>query len=129
MNRRIRKIFLTGMLAVLFVALAFTILLSVLHLAALRGGLRAVLSAAAAWTADSAADLNTLAKDIARSAPPLRVTFMLPEGLVLADSEEDPKSMLSFVPGPEVEQALERGSGERYSISSGFFLLRLRWQA
>ena len=121
MNRRIRKIFLTGLLAVLSAALAFTILLSSLHLSALRSGLRAVLSAAAAWTTDSATDLNTLAKDIARSTPPLRVTFLLPGGLVLADSEDDPKSMLGFTPGPEVEQALERGSGERFSISSGLF--------
>lgn len=121
MNRRVRRIFLTGMLAVLMAALAFTALLSVLQLSALRGGLRAVLSAASAWTADSTGDLNTLAKDIARSAPPLRVTFLLPEGIVLADSEEDPRDMLGFILGPEVERALKEGSGERLSLDGGPF--------
>ncbi len=121
MNRRFRKLFLAGVLAVLLTALLFVALLTALQLSALRGGLRAVLSAAAAWTADSTSDLNSLARSIARSAPPLRVTFLLPEGIALADSQEDPLHMAGFRPGPEVAEALKGGSGEHLSLAGGPF--------
>lgn len=121
MKRRVRRLFLTSLLAVLLAALLFTLLMTTLQFFSLRNSLRAVLSAASAWTLDSTSDLNTLAEEIARSFPPLRVTFLLPEGIVLADSMENAGDMSGFVPGGEVREAIERGTGERFSLDGGVF--------
>ncbi len=121
MNRRIRKVLLAGMAVTLLITVAFIILMSALQLYALRGGLRAVLSAASAWTADSTADLSTLARNIARSAPPLRVTFLLPEGIVLADSAKNPLDMADIKLSPDMIDALANGTGERLWFDRGSF--------
>ena len=121
MNRRIRKVYVASMTVTVLLALLFIILMSALQISSLSGGLRAVLSAASAWTADSTADLNILARSIARSSPPLRVTFLLPEGIVLADSEESPLEMADFTLGPDSIAAIKNETGERLSFDGGLF--------
>lgn len=121
MNRRFRKVYMASMTVTLLLVLLFIILMSAVQISSLQGGLRSVLSAASAWTADSTADLNKLARSIARSSPPLRVTFLLPEGIVLADSEDSPLDMADFVLGSDSTAALESGTGERLSFDGGLF--------
>ncbi len=121
MNRRIRKVYMASMTVTVLLALLFIILMSALQISSLSGGLRAVLSAASAWTADSTAYLNILARSIARSSPPLRVTFLLPEGIVLADSEESPLEMANFTLGPDSIAAIKNETGERLSFDGGLF--------
>lgn len=82
-----------------------------------RESLLSILSTASAWTEESTADLASLANRIADSAPPLRVTFLLPQGIVLADSENDPELMEDHLSRPEVQEALSgrAGTSVRYS--------------
>ena len=70
--------------------------------------LLSILSTASAWTEGSTENLPNLARQIAQSAPPLRVIFLLPQGIVLVDSAEATQmameNMLAF---PEIQGALQ----------------------
>jgi len=61
---------------------------------------------------DHSVELDRLAKEsVARAEHPLRVTLILPNGVVLADSEADPAKMEPHGDRPEVRQALAEGHG------------------
>ncbi len=50
-----------------------------------QGSLKAILHTASSWTLEASGNLQSLADRIAASAPPLRVTFLMPQGIILAD--------------------------------------------
>ena len=54
-----------------------------------------------------------------------RTTIIAPDGLVLADSHEDPKSMVNHLDRPEVQAALTEGQGHsiRFSHTLGYEML------
>lgn len=62
--------------------------------------------------------LDTLSKRLGKQSQ-TRLTIILPDGRVLADSEEDPRHMNNHADRPEVVEALQgrRGVAARYSIT------------
>ncbi len=54
-----------------------------------------------------------------------RTTIIAPDGLVLADSHQDPKSMVNHLDRPEVQAALTKGQGHsiRFSHTLGYEML------
>ncbi|MBI4578704.1 MAG: HAMP domain-containing protein, partial [Planctomycetes bacterium] len=65
-----------------------------------------------------AVELDRLAKDIASRSPhPVRITFILPDGLVLGDSQADPARMESHANRREVIAALKDGWGDEVHLS------------
>ena len=82
--------------------------------------LLSILSTASAWTEGSTENLPNLARQIAQSAPPLRVIFLLPQGIVLVDSAEATQvameNMLAF---PEIQGALQGLESSSIRLSGG----------
>ena len=117
MKRRLRRMYLAGVLAVTVAAVLTLTLLVAFKLSDTRRNLLSILSAASAWTEDSTADLFSLTERISQSAPPLRVTFLLPQGIVLADSEGSAEAMENHIQRPEIVAALagETTAMVRYS--------------
>lgn len=89
MKRRLAAIYWIGILITLLMALAAIGAATLLKIDDTRASLSAMLNAASRWTLDSNGDLQTLADEIAGVSPPMRVTFLLNSGLVLADSAND----------------------------------------
>ncbi|NLD51669.1 MAG: hypothetical protein GX650_02125 [Clostridiales bacterium] len=77
-----------------------------------QGNLKAILNTATAWTGEANSSLDILANKIADSSPALRVTFMLPNGIVLADSGDTLPDGQRLLQRPEIRQALQGGIGE-----------------
>ena len=90
-----------------------------------REALRSILHAASAWTMESTEDLQSMAESIASVSPPLRVTFLMEQGLVLADSEADALAMENHASRPEVQAALQGGIGESLRFSDTQAMLTL----
>ena len=90
-----------------------------------REALRSILQAASAWTMESTEDLQSMAESIASVSPPLRVTFLMEQGLVLADSEADALAMENHASRPEVQAALQGGIGESLRFSDTQAMLTL----
>ena len=82
-----------------------------------REELRNTLFVASAWTLDSHEDLQSLAEDIASISEPMRVTFIMSNGLVLADSHLDARTMVNHLSRPEIREALAGGFGEDFRLS------------
>lgn len=80
------------------------------------GSLRAILNTASAWTSEASSNLQELADKIADSSPPLRVRFILPNGILLADSGFEETDSALLLSQPEVVQALKEGSGDDLSF-------------
>lgn len=103
---------------------AFTILVMVLFTAVMAsndirsdfGSLRAILNTASEWTSEASSNLQEVADKIADSAPPLRVTFLMPNGIVLADSGADDLDSADLVARKEVADAIASGFGEHLSF-------------
>ena len=119
MKQRLRRMYWTGVLVAALAALAAFGTLVFSKVADTRESLLSILSTASAWTEESMTDLSSLARRIADSAPPLRVTFLLPQGIVLADSEASPDDMENHLSRPEVQAALagRTGTSVRYSTT------------
>ena len=111
MKQRLRRMYWTGVLVAALAALAAFGTLVFSKVADTRESLLSILSTASAWTEESMTDLSSLAQRIAHSAPPLRVTFLLPQGIVLADSEASPDDMENHLSRPEVQAALAGRTG------------------
>ena len=117
MKRKLQQIYWAGILITLAVmASAMAIMVSI-KIDDTRSHLRSILHAASAWTLESSSALQNLAESIAEVSPPLRVTFMMDHGLVLADSEGDVLTMESHYDRPEVVQARANGTGESLRFS------------
>lgn len=117
MKRRLRRLYWAGICVTMVMATLAVGVMAKIKVDDTRGNLRSILHAASAWTLESTEDLQSMAESIASVSPPLRVTFLMDQGLVLADSEEDPLRMENHASRPEVVQALAGGMGESVRFS------------
>ena len=117
MKRSLRRVYWTASALILVLAIVAIGLMARMKLEDNRSTTRAVLQASSAWTLESHDGLQTLARDIADAAPPLRVTFLLSNGMVLADSQADPLSMPNHLDRPEISQLQTQEIGEDLRIS------------
>lgn len=117
MKRKLQKIYWAGILITLAVMTSAVFIMVRIKIDDTRDHLKSILHAASLWTQESSSDLQSLAESIAAVSPPLRVTFMMEHGLVLADSESDVLSMESHYDRPEVIMARNEGVGESLRIS------------
>jgi len=117
MRRSLLRAYWVGNALTLLLVVVFAAVMIVSDIETDRGSLKAVLNTASAWTAEASSNLQDLADRIAASSEPLRVTFLLPNGIILADSgqgEQDGQALLSR---PEVRQALLGQVGDDLSFS------------
>jgi len=125
MRRRLQRIYWIGIVCTLIMAMIAVSLLVMFRIEDKSESLRSVLETASAWTLESGSDLQTHTNHIASVSPPLRVTFLMDSGLVLADSEEDALLMNNHSDRPEVQAALrdEIGQSLRISDTQSVFML------
>lgn len=117
MRKSLRRVYWSASLLILVLALIAIGLLVDMKFRDSRNMTRAILQASSAWALESTDDLQKLAKNIASATPPLRVTFLLNDGMVLADSQADPLSMPNHLNRPEIRQLATREVGESLRIS------------
>ena len=77
--------------------------------------------AASSWTAEASSNLPSLAKKLADSSPTLEVSFLLPNGIVLASSKEPIPDGKDIINTEAVKQAIEKGIGGEVSFKNGWF--------
>ncbi len=118
MKRDLQRIYLLLVIVSVIMIGALAALFWGVQLEADRTKLSAILATASAWELDAATDLQALSDLIADSSPPLRVTFMRRDGVVLCDSESDAALMDNHADRPEVLEALEQNIGESVRQSS-----------
>lgn len=112
MRRLLRRSYWIGNSVAMVFVILFVAFLVTTDLRNDRNSLHAILSTSSAWTTEASSNLQQLADKIADSAPPMRVTFLMPGGIILADSGEDEQDGAALLRRPEVRQALLTGSGE-----------------
>lgn len=117
MRRSLQRTYWVGIGATLLMALIAVVMLVALKISDTRANLRGMLEAAAAWTMESSGSLQSHASNIAAVSPPARVTFLMDNGLVLADSLDDALTMENHYNRPEVRDALANGTGESLRLS------------
>lgn len=127
MKKSLFKTYWVSASITLLMALAAAIAMLVLRIDDTRESLYTMLEGASAWTLETQESLQEHAQSIAAISPPVRVTFLMEQGLVLADSHVDPLTLPMHYDRPEVIQALEGLTGEslRYSQSQGVFTLNM----
>lgn len=118
MKGRLQRAYWLGIFITLLMTIAALFLLVKLKVDDTRTNLRAMLHTASAWTMDSGEDLQSMAEAIAAMSPPVRVTFLMSNGLVLADSHADALSMDAHAERAEIVRAADGGIGESFRISS-----------
>ena len=125
MKRNLQRIYWVGIVITVIMAMIAVTLLVMFRIEDKRESLRSILEAASAWTVDASSDLQSHAEEIAAVSPPIRVTFMMDTGLVLADSQADPAEMENHFNRPEVQEALGGDVGEslRLSDTQSVFML------
>ncbi|MDO4741187.1 MAG: HAMP domain-containing sensor histidine kinase [Eubacteriales bacterium] len=125
MKKQLRRLYWIGVCCTLCVTMAAMGLLVVFRISDMSASLRSVLETASAWTMEVNSDLQTHADHIASVSPPIRVTFLMDSGLVLADSEEDAALMENHLRRPEIQRALKEPLGEslRLSDTQSIFML------
>ncbi len=112
MKRTLTKLYWLGVAVTLAVAVITMVLIAALRIGDTKEIMHDLLEASAGWTIESRDPLQVQAENIAAASPPMRVTFIMSGGLVLADSEEDPFTMELHDDRPEVIAALQSGTGE-----------------
>ena len=87
--------------------------------------LYATLQAAVQWTRDSNDELQDLATSIAAVSVPIRVTFLMDSGLILADSQPERQPDKTHFSDPEIAMAREGKTGKalRLSLAAGTLTL------
>lgn len=127
MKKSLFKTYWVSASITLLMALAAAIAMLVLRIDDTRESLYVMLEGASAWTLETQESLQDHALSIAAISPPVRVTFLMDQGLVLADSHMDPLTLPMHYDRPEVVQALEglRGESLRFSQSQGVFTLNV----
>lgn len=125
MRRQLQRIYWMAIGLTVIMALTAVGLLVYVRVQDTRESMRSILYTASAWTEESTEDLHSLADRIASAAPPLRVTFILEQGLVLADSQADLSQMENHMNRPEIVEARSGGIGEdmRRSETEGILTL------
>ena len=125
MKRRLGRLYWLGILITLAMAFVAIGVAVKLKLDDTRASLTALLKTATRWTLDSNEDLHSLADEIARVSPPLRVTFMLDSGVILADSVADADPGAGHYDDAEIAAARAGGIGRdvRVSATNATFVL------
>ena len=118
MKKRLQRIYWLGILLTILVSSAVMALMMWIKISDIREDLQHTLSTASAWTVESNDDLADLARSIADVASPMRVTFLMHQGLVLADSEQTPSEMGNHADREEIIEALQSGQGESMRFSA-----------
>ena len=118
MKRKLQKLYTLSVLACMLLATCGVLVLLSMKIEDTRTNLRSILYAAYGWTTESTADLTTLAEEIASVSPPLRVTFIMDHGLVLADSEADYRTMENHSDRQEILALNNGGIAESIRFSS-----------
>lgn len=119
MRKRLLRFYWMGNLLTLLLVMVYAAVMLITDIQSDRGALRAILNTASAWTSEASSNLQQLADRIAQSAPPLRVTFVMPNGIVLAESGGVTRDGALLVSRPEVAEALAGGTGDELSFSDG----------
>ncbi len=117
MKRSLKRVYWTASILSMLLAMVAIFFMVDMKLDDSKKLTRALLQASGSWTVEARDDLQNLAVDIAASAPPLRVTFLLNSGMVVADSEADPLSMPNHLNRPEIQQLKTQEIGESLRIS------------
>lgn len=117
MKRRLQRIYWVGILLTLVVAAAAIVMLVSIKIGDTQEDLYHTLSTASEWTLESDEDLQELADSIASVAPPVRVTFLMNHGLVLADSILPAVEMENHMDRPEIIEAMRGEIGESLRMS------------
>lgn len=118
MKKRWQAAYLRGMLITLVMVLAAIGAAAKLKIDDTRNHLNAMLQAASRWTLDSNEDLQSLAEAIAQVSPPMRVTFLLDSGLILADSAVDADPAANHYDDREIAAARRGETGRHLRMSS-----------
>ena len=118
MKRRLSSIYWLGTGITLLMALVAIAVAAKLKIDDTRSNLTAMLNAASRWTLDSNDELQTLADEISGVSPPMRVTFLLDSGLILADSAQDVDPVVNHGRDREILQARRGGIGHDLRISA-----------
>lgn len=116
MRRQLLRAYWIGNALTLLIVLALSLVIMAADIDTDQGSLMAILNTASAWTSEASSNLQELADKIAGSSPPLRVTFLLPSGVILADSGSTERDGARLVAQPEIAQALKEGVGEDLSF-------------
>lgn len=105
MKRRLQRIYWTGIAMTLIMALAAMTLVVKMKIDDTRKDLTDVLGTASEWALASNDDLQSLADAIASVSAPIRVTFLMEQGLVLADSEQSAAEIGNQGGQPEIRES------------------------
>ncbi|MBQ8536852.1 MAG: hypothetical protein IJ461_05540 [Clostridia bacterium] len=127
MKKSLMKTYWVSAAITLLMALAAAVGMLALRIDDTRESLYAMLEGASAWTLETRESLQEHTLSIAAISPPVRATFLMDHGLVLADSHMDPLTLPMHYDRPEVTQALAGRIGEslRFSQSQGVFTLNI----
>ena len=117
MKKRLQRIYWIGILLTIAVSLFTVVLLMWIKVSDTREYLFHTLNTASAWTLESNDNLQDLAESIANVAHPVRVTFLMNQGLVLADSEREATEMGSYADREEIIEAMQGKVGESMRLS------------
>lgn len=120
MRRRLLRAFWIGHGLTMLILLVLVGIMVVSDINTDFGSLRAILHTASAWTMEASSNLQELADKIASAASPLQVTFIMPNGIILAESGTLPQNGQSLLLQPEVQQALALGMGEHLSFEQSW---------
>ena len=118
MKRRLQNIYWRGIALTLVMAMAAIGVMVKMKTDDTRTNLNAVLHAASLWTLESNADLQELADSIASVSPPIRVTFLMDTGLILADSREDADRTVIHDKDPEIVAVRQGKIGRDFRLSA-----------
>lgn len=124
MKKSLQRIYWLSIMITLMITFATVIVLTCLKIDDMQSNLHDTLEVTTAWTLDSSSDLQSLANDIASLSSPMRVTFVMTNGLVLADSHEDSRTMFNHSDRAEIREALLGGVGSslRFSDTESAFM-------
>lgn len=117
MRKRLKRLYIITYALTTVFALAGMMLLTNMKISDTQANLRVVLETSSAWVLESPSSLQEMADAIADVSPPLRVTFLHPTGLVLADSQADPLTLAVHSDRPEIIAAMEGEIGEAFRLS------------
>lgn len=112
MRKRLLRAFWIGNALTLMLVLVFVSVMVVSDIQSDLGSLKAILNTASSWTLEATSNLQELADQIAASTDNLRVTFLMPSGIILADSEKEEQDGQALLSQPAVKAALKNTVGE-----------------
>lgn len=119
MRRQLQRAYWIGNVLTLVIVLLLILFMVQTDIKNDKGNLRAILNTASEWTAEASSNLQDLADKIAASSPNLRVMFLLPNGIVLADSQDVDEAENIHLE-PDVQSAIRGQVGEHLSFQQSW---------